>query len=721
MRVCGLSLSEILVIFNLLDYDVVNNTLTWDDQMFTLYGITREQFGGAYDAWQAGLHPEDKQQGDDEIQMALRGEKDFDTEFRVLWPDGSIHNIRALALVQRDAEGKPLRMIGTNWDITGQKKAEETIRKSEEKFRLLVENSHDIIYTLTTDGVFIFVSPAWTALLGQPVKQVMGQPFQKFVHPDDLFGCMVFLKRLIETGQRQEGVEYRVQHTDGTWYWHTSSAVPFKDEAGTMVGFYGIARDITGQKKAEEALVLAKEQAEAATQTKSEFLSNMSHEIRTPMNAIIGLSKLLLDTPLNAGQRDYLGKIHSSSRMLLGVINDILDYSKIEAGKMDLDLHRFRIDDLLDQVKTLFASAADEKGLELYFQVSPGLPRALVGDSLRLVQVLSNLLGNAIKFTMQGHVTLKIQRLSGDDEQVRLRFEVQDTGIGLDGQQTARLFKPFGQADSSTTRKYGGTGLGLVISRRLVERMGGTLNVESTPGQGSTFSFELTLSVYQQDTEVPDGTGIITKGMRVLVADDQETARFVLREILESWHADVQEVGSGREAVDAVVAADLAADHFDFIFMDWKMPGELDGLEAIRELHRLHEEGVLKGQETPAFIISAYKRDDLPEDSVGIIDAFISKPVTASALFDAMCEATSGEVATVRCYSDETQVPDFTGSSILLAEDNALNQEVALRFLEKTGAQVTVAGNGAQAVEQVQPEQRNLITTKQRIHKIIFQ
>jgi CheY-like chemotaxis protein/HPt (histidine-containing phosphotransfer) domain-containing protein len=433
----------------------------------------------------------------------------------------------------------------------------------------------------------------------------------------------------------------------------------------------------------------------------------MSHEIRTPMNAIIGLSQILQQTDLTETQQDHVNKITHSSRMLLGIINDVLDFSKIESGRLDLDEHDFELKELIDQVGVLFNNVAQEKDLELIYDIQPDLPHNLIGDSLRLSQVITNLLSNAIKFTRSGGlVEFAIKRAEESAPgKISLTFSVRDTGIGMTEEQLSRLFQVFTQADSSTTRRYGGTGLGLVISKRLVEKMGGDIEVESKPGEGSIFSFTLSLasgSAAQNQCCCPQ-----TIGKRVLVVDDHEHARQVMRGMLEHCDFRVEAASSGEEAIEIVKNAEQRKEPFDFILMDWKMPGGMNGSETAQELLRLRNEGELEQTRLPILMVSAYHKSDidLPED---IVADYLHKPFTPSALYNALMAAEQG-VEVARAGKEVFTAPDLEDKHILLVEDNEINQEVAWRMLEKTRARVELAQNGAEAVEMASASVPDLI------------
>ena len=467
-----------------------------------------------------------------------------------------------------------------------------------------------------------------------------------------------------------------------------------RDEDGKAKYMYGVYQDVTDFKKLESDLLSAKETAEEATGMKSMFLANMSHEIRTPMNAIIGLSHLALKTQLNPKQRDYVSKVHNAGTSLLSIINDILDFSKIEAGKLDMETIDFKIDEVLASVTTMTAQKAHEKGLEFLADVSSQIPQNLRGDPFRLGQILTNLVNNAVKFTDQGEIRLRIERVEQTGDKVQLKFSVSDTGMGMTKEQSAKLFQPFSQADMSTTRKHGGTGLGLTICRRLVELMGGQIWLESEPGMGSTFIFSVWL---EQGSAT--GAGRILPDqlsrLRVLIVDDNSAAREILSDALSDLTGNVDVVSSGAEALAAVKAND-ASTPYDLILMDWRMPG-MDGLQATR----LIKQDELLANQPAIVMVTAFGREEVREESERLgIDSFLVKPVTRSILVDTLVTLfapDSEELALAS--SDDRHAGRLLGARILLAEDNEINQQIAVELLEGIGAQITVANNGKEALD----------------------
>ena len=944
------------------DWDITNDNLIWDDSMRALYGVASDQFSGALDAWQKTLFPDDAKKAEEDVQSALRGDNDLDTEFRIVRPDGAVRHIKGVASVYRDGQGNAERMIGVNWDVTEQLLAEKTLRLSQ----FTIENSSVAVFWIGTDGRMLFVNAAACQMLGRerddalvlsisdvdpnipadeweafyrgvkksgkvrfesnltkkdgsliptelsvtylefegteylfvyandisarratedelerhrrgleklveersselkklsravehsPVSVVITdkQGYIEYVNPvcaevtgysrDESIGQnprilksgnlpVSFYKDLWETilsGHVWKG-ELINRTKDGVDFWESASISPVLDDEGEITHFVavkediterkameralreseekfrsmaaqaqsaiimiddkgdvhfwnraaeaifgwtgeeahgenahelfvperymadykkafahfqttgegavlgkivemvgrrksgeefpveigvsavqlegrwnaiGIVNDITERKRAEEEVRLAKEAAESANKAKSAFLANMSHEIRTPLNAITGMTHLLSLTGLDRKQADYVKKTDAAARGLLGIVNDILDFSKIEAGRLDLEVVDFRLNDVLRNVASMVSVPVGDKGLELLVHSEPDVPLTLRGDPLRLGQILTNLVSNAVKFTDSGEVFVLARLLSQTPEQVALEFTVRDSGIGMTSEQLKGLFRPFSQADTSTTRKYGGTGHGLTITRQLVEMMGGGVTVESEPGRGSTFTFKAVFGPSEdggtRDMALP---GEI-EGLAALVVDDNATSRACNKEVLEALGFRVSSAASGQEAIERLEAA--ADSPIDLVLMDWKMPG-MDGLEAAT-LIKAH-----RGLSVVPKVIMAtgHGSGALTEQAERIgVDGFLVKPLTSSDLFDAIVDAFGSDAGSedsgMFSRLTETAVASsITGAEVLLVEDNEINQEVAQEILRTFGLVVHTVDNGQKAVAAVQ-------------------
>jgi two-component system, sensor histidine kinase and response regulator len=609
--------------------------------------------------------------------------------------DGSIIYVESLNYTVSFA-GRPARLV-VAIDVTQHKQIEQELAHERNLFNALMESIPDTIYFQDADCRFMRVNKAQARMLGiADPKEAIGKSDFDYFPAEVAQGFYESEKKLLQSGQPILGAIQRIPRPDGEVQWLSATEVPIYDAQGAIIGLVGISRDITDRKRVEVELQKAKEDAEAANCAKSEFLANMSHEIRTPMNGIIGMTELALDTSLNSEQREYLTMVKDSADALLTLINDILDFSKIEAGKLALDQTDFNLHDVLANTLRSLSLRASQKNLELTWSAGPEVPENVCGDAGRIRQLMVNLVGNAIKFTESGEVAITVQVETRQEKDFLLHFSVRDTGIGIAPEKQREVFDAFTQADNSMTRKFGGTGLGLTISSRLVEMMGGKIWLESEPGKGSTFHFTAVLGLTRPSAPVSVHKEVESlQGTRVLVVDDNSTNRKILEAMLKHWLMQPATASSGKEGIEALESAASAGTPFPLVLLDAQMPG-MDGFLLAERIKRNPK---LTGA-TIMMLTSAGQRGDASRCRELGIAVYLIKPIRQSELLEAILAALGKPVGMERAtvITRHTLREKRRKLQILLAEDNAVNQQLALRLLEKRGHTVKLASDGNEAV-----------------------
>jgi PAS domain S-box-containing protein len=648
---------------------------------------------------------------EDEREIMRTGRPVVDLEEKETRLDGRETWVSTTKMARTDAHGRTLGTLGISRDITKRKQAEETLRESEEKYRTLVEKANEAIY-IAQDGLVVFANPRMFDLLGVPAGELEGKPFLDFIFSED--------KELVagnyarRTGGKYvaDAYDFRMIGAGGKTIWVVLSAAVIQWNGGSAT--LNMLSDVTARKQAEaelektnRALAEATARAESANKAKSEFLANMSHEIRTPMNGVIGMTGLLLDTELDEEQRRYAETVRTSGESLLALLNDILDFSKIEAGKLELETLDFDVRALLDDFAALMALRAQDKGLEFICAAAPEVPAHISGDPGRLRQVLLNLAGNAVKFTHQGEIVVRVSVEAETDAAVVLRFSIKDTGIGVSADKQELLFHKFTQVDASTTRKYGGTGLGLAISKQLAEIMGGEIGLVSEEGRGSEFWFTAHFGK-QAGMARNVAPPAQIRGVHILIVDDSSTNREILVAQLGSWGMRSEEASSGPGALLALARAKDAGDPFAAVILDMQMPG-MDG----EGLARAIKSDEALAQTILVLMTSIGQRGDARRMAELGFAGYLVKPARQSDLFDCLAAVLAGAAAAqpVRPIVTRHAIREMRRGAlrILLAEDNITNQQVALGILGKLGLRADAVADGAEAIDALESVAYDLV------------
>lgn len=589
-----------------------------------------------------------------------------------------------------------------NENMEKQQKTESALGEQLELTHHIINAIPNPTYYRSTEGVFMGINKAFLTLLDQFEVDVIGARIDEVF---DLGVAGLFESKAAEIIRSSHEQTYEVLLLDGQENARELIVyeAPFFNEDGDVIGIVGMYLDVSERNQLQRELIEAKDSAQHSAKAKSEFLANMSHEIRTPMNAIIGMSHLALSGELSAKQHDYISKIDVAAKQLLRLINDILDFSKIEAGKVELEYQAFSTEKLLDSVATIIGVKAQEKQLELVFDVDSQVPYCVIGDQFRLSQVLINLAGNAVKFTDEGEVVIRVTLVSCTTTLAKMKFSVKDSGIGMNKRQQRNLFQSFSQADNSITRKYGGTGLGLTISQQLVRLMGGEIYVESEEGIGSEFYFTLEMEISDEINKTKPLSNYLSKSTAIII-DDNQHALDVLGGMLKNFGMQISAYQDPNKALNHFI---LTKEQPDLIFVDWHMP-KLDGIELISKIH-----SQLVELKSKIILVTAYGRElHLTDTQASLVDGVLLKPINPSNLIDIIQTALFGSTTVRGNVVEKAQsIPNdaLQGIVILVAEDQPVNQEIAVEILSNFGADVLVADNGKEAIEQLKSKHINIV------------
>ncbi|MBW0000043.1 MAG: response regulator [Verrucomicrobia bacterium] len=691
-------------------WDLPDGRVNLDDRAHAYFGLAPGSFSGKRDDFLQLIDPGDRAKVVEAIAAAVETNDEAAVEVSVSHPGNSPPRLLQLRFrICRDKYGAPGRVYGVVRDVTEQRSRDAALVRDRHYLSMLMESLPDHIYFKDRESRILLANRAmWSAHGFKSAEEIIGKTDAEIFTSAHASEALTDEQRIIATGEPIVGIEEKETWPDGRETWALTTKMPFRDEEGNVIGTFGLSRDITRRKRDEEDLRAAKVAAEMGARAKSEFLANMSHEIRTPMNGVIGMTGLLLEGKLAPAQREFAEAIQSSADTLLTIINDILDFSKIEAGKLTFELLDFDLGETIESTVHFLAERAQTKGLELAAMIAPGMPTHLRGDPGRLRQVLTNLIGNAVKFTRAGEVVIRAELAEETETQAVVRVEVSDTGIGIPPEAQSSLFLPFTQADGSTTRRYGGTGLGLAIAKQLVTLMQGEIGVRSEPGKGSTFWFTARFDKQPAGARSADRDDRNLFRVRVLIVDDNAVNREILFHQTSTWKMRPYDVPGAKEALQALRAAAAAGDPFTLALLDVQMP-EFDGFDLAR---------VIKADPTIAstrLVVLTSLGQSLAAGELreAGLHAYLVKPVKQSRLFDCLVNALTetcaeappgARTSTAECGSLPTAFPSRAGGTIriLVAEDNPINQKVALAQLRNLSCRANAVANGLEALEALQ-------------------